>query len=180
MITKATSLNNNFIFTKASLIDLDQIMVLIENAKVFQRSMNNYQWDDKYPLESHIREDIENEIAYVLKQEDKVLGYIAMPIIYDEFQSTVRQRYINGLSLNRLVVDINANIKGLGSIMMQNALDYANSIDVWYVVGGTNRSNEGMKRLFTKFGFTNSKVVRITRIKQPVFYEYFKDIKLYK
>ena len=43
MITKAKSLNNNFIFTKASLIDLDQIMVLIENAKVFQRSMNNYQ-----------------------------------------------------------------------------------------------------------------------------------------
>lgn len=55
--------------------DLDQIMELFEQARIFMRENGNpNQWKNNHPPVSLIESDIEKEISYVCVEDDSVVG----------------------------------------------------------------------------------------------------------
>ena len=58
--------------------DLTQIMDIISDAKVFLKKSGSSQWQNGYPNEEVILNDIKKGNGYVLLVGDKVAGYAAV------------------------------------------------------------------------------------------------------
>jgi phosphoglycolate phosphatase-like HAD superfamily hydrolase len=58
--------------------DLVEIMSIIGDAKAFLKKSGSTQWQNGYPNEESILNDINNKNGYVLMVGDKVAGYAAV------------------------------------------------------------------------------------------------------
>lgn len=170
----------NIIFKKATLNDVDKIMEIIEASKIIQRSQNNYQWNEKYPVHEHIIEDINNDISYVLKNhDDEILATVALPVVNDEFYTKLKNKDIHFMMISRLAINTSHHKKGYGSFLMNEIQKVAEHKNVSYMKGSTNSNNIGMKRLFEKFKFRKTGFFQGTQ-ENGYYYWYEKDLNLYK
>ena len=71
------------IVAKADINDLESIIELVDSQKVYLRNNGIPQWQNGYPDEHTFKEDIELNILYVLKDEDKVTGIFALIYPYE-------------------------------------------------------------------------------------------------
>ncbi|MGN1407994.1 GNAT family N-acetyltransferase [Lactobacillus sp.] len=62
---------------QAALSDLDAIMVMIGDAKSLLKSQNSTQWQDGYPADADIEQDIKNENGWVLTVDGIPAAYLA-------------------------------------------------------------------------------------------------------
>ena len=65
-------------FRKASLKDLDQVMVIIDGAKEWMKVKWPGQWGDGYPTRELIEDDIKNGHSYLMEVDGKIVGTFAM------------------------------------------------------------------------------------------------------
>ena len=66
------------ILRKTTIDDISAVMEIIEQGKAYLKSNGIDQWQNGYPNESVIKEDIINEYGYVLEYEDKIVGTVAL------------------------------------------------------------------------------------------------------
>ncbi len=78
------------IITKGKISDINDIFVIIDQAKEFLKEQNINQWQDNYPNINTITEDIELDRLYVVKENDLVVGIFVVleyeptyDVIYD-------------------------------------------------------------------------------------------------
>jgi hypothetical protein len=72
----------NYKFYKASKKDIPLIWVLIQDAIALRKKDGSNQWQDGYPNEEVIKNDIKNGIGHVLLDGSKIIGYVA--ILYND------------------------------------------------------------------------------------------------
>ena len=65
-------------FRKITTEDLSQVMDVIEQGKAYLKSSGVDQWQNNYPNEEIIRDDIVNGYGYLLECEGKVVGTVAL------------------------------------------------------------------------------------------------------
>ena len=66
------------IIREARLTDMDEIMLVMDAAKgIMRQSGNMHQWGEGYPSEAVITADMERNGAFVIEDDDKVVGYFA-------------------------------------------------------------------------------------------------------
>ena len=63
---------------KAKISDIDEIMDIIKVAQEDFKNKGIDQWQNNYPNADIIKEDIENNNSYVLKEEGKIIGTTAL------------------------------------------------------------------------------------------------------
>src|SRR5690242_12909514 len=69
----------NTIFRKATSLEIPQIWVIIQGAIARRKADGSKQWQEGYPNERTIQDDIEKQVGYVLINEDeKIIGYAAV------------------------------------------------------------------------------------------------------
>ena len=77
---------------KAELSDLPQILTVYEYARKFMAETGNPgQWGSKFPLESRIREDIEEQQLYAVEKEQQICGVFAVIIGDDPTYQSIGQ-----------------------------------------------------------------------------------------
>lgn len=64
----------------AKLSDLADIMEIINSSKKFLKDSGSNQWQNGYPDEAVIKQDITNEDAWILKVDGQTAGYAAIII----------------------------------------------------------------------------------------------------
>lgn len=177
------TLNSNLLdlhLQLATYADIDVIMQLISDAIELMEANNNFQWNKDYPKKEHIITDLENERGYVLKDNDIILGYVAIVKVEDKFNSEIKHKEMFCLNTNRLVTNWKLQIKGIGSKIMSEIIEIALKDDsISCVKGTTNSENKIMQGLFAKFGFKKVGLIRMPEYKTPNFYTYEKDIRIY-
>lgn len=172
---------NSIIFTKSELKDINSIMSIIEDAKIFQRTQDNYQWDDKYPLHEHIIDDINNGFSYVLKDiNGEIIATVALPTGQDDFYSQLKKEPIKYMSISRLAINNKYLNKGYGKRIMREIEEKAFELNVSFIIGSTNIKNIGMNILFQKMGFLKTHFWESENTKNSYFYNYTKYLSLYK
>ncbi|MBB1079585.1 GNAT family N-acetyltransferase [Limosilactobacillus sp. STM2_1] len=75
---------------RATLSDLDEVMIIIEEARAQLKKNGNPQWQDGHPFTETIKNDIESGYSWVLLDGQKIVGTAALQLTpeqnYDEIE----------------------------------------------------------------------------------------------
>ncbi|MEO5776119.1 MAG: GNAT family N-acetyltransferase [Flavobacterium sp.] len=147
----------NYNFRKATVKDIPQIWEIIQQAIVRRKNDGSQQWQDGYPNESVIKEDIESGFGYVLTDEDSIVGYTAILINDEPAYDNLEGNWLTNsdfVVVHRLAVSDNYIGKGLAQKMMLSTEEVALKENIFSVKVDTNFDNIPMLKIFEKLGYT--------------------------
>ncbi len=150
---------------KAVLNDLNNIMIVIEDARKELKfnGLNQWNLDNGYPASSDILKDIENQILFVYEEYLTIKGIIAIiPEIdpnydLDDFWPTNNQ-YI---SIHRMAVRTDSLKQGIASKMFVFAEQYALKHNISEIRIDTHNLNIKMKKLIEKHNYQYVGVIKL-------------------
>lgn len=150
----------------ATLADLPRIWEMILQAKAQMYREGKQQWDESYPLEEHMRIDIEKQYAYVLQENGAVIAYAAVVFdgepAYDAIdgQWLSKQPYV---VVHRVAVADEAKRRGVAVRLMQEVEKLAFSKGLHSFKVDTNYDNFYMQKVLQKCGFTYCGIIHYPR-----------------
>ncbi len=137
----------------AKIDDLDEIINMYKDI-VDNMNKNNIDiWDDYYPF-MYFKDDIENESLYVYTENDNIIGAFALSNTASGIE------YINwtdnndkSIYINKIGVNVNYLRKGIGSKMLNSAIDICREKNVKYLRLFVVDINLPATNLYIKNGF---------------------------
>lgn len=144
-------------FRKAILKDIPQIWEIIQGAIERRKKDGSRQWQDGYPNENSIGQDIQNGVGYVLTDDDAILGYAAILLNDEPAYDDLKGNWLTNddfVVVHRLAISGSYLGQGLAQKMMLGAEELALQNNIYSVKVDTNFDNSGMLRIFEKLGYT--------------------------
>lgn len=160
----------NTIFRKAVREDMPQLMQIYEDAKSTLRQQGVPQWQDGYPNEQVIGQDIDLGRFYVLILEDHVIaGTVLSPEPDENYQNIDGAWLTDGPSIviHRIAVAKEYKGKNAASVLVKHAIAMAREYGCVSLRVDTHRNNRSMRRLLEKNSFRLCGVIRLASVKKP-------------
>ena len=166
---------------KLRLANMDDLPKL---KRVYERIIDNLNrnkihiWDDICPCE-FFREDIENNHLYIFVEYDDIVAAFAL------CESNSGEEYVNwsdkhskALYIDRFGVNVNYLRKGIGSVMLQEAIQIAKQKEAKYLRLFVVDVNKPAINLYVKNGFKRVEGIHEERIDDDlILHEYGFEIK---
>lgn len=137
---------------EAGLTDVGAIMLVMTAAKgIMRQSGNMQQWGEGYPSEEVIASDIEKKGAFVVVDDDKVVGYFAfLPSPDPTYQKIYDGEWLDDTQPYHVVHRIASypDVHGVFDSMMDFCFSHDRNIRI-----DTHRDNKIMQHLLVKHGF---------------------------
>ena len=136
--------------------DLSSIMKLIQQAKDFLKSNGVDQWQDGYPDESCIDNDIRSGNGYVLTEEDRIIGYACISFDGEEAYQSLKGQWLSiqpYAVIHRMTIDNTKKGKGLAKVMFRFAEDLCKQKNVHSIKIDTDQDNAIMRHILTRDGY---------------------------
>lgn len=136
---------------------MNDVMRLINQAKQYFKENNINQWQDGYPNEISISNDIDIHCSYILEDSGKILG-----TMYFYIGNDITYKYItNGKWLSdqpyavihRIVIDKEYKGNGLANIMLEYGIKKALENNIHSLRIDTHKDNKSMQRFLKKNKF---------------------------
>lgn len=158
-----------FKFRKSNFSDIEEILKIIEKAKIELKKLEIDQWQKGYPDRKAVENDVKRNISYVIEEIDenkretenkisrKVVGTIALSPEREESYSKIKGKWITDddyMVIHRLAVDSDVKNKGLGTKILEFSERVCIENKILSLKADTHENNEPMKRLLTKNGFS--------------------------
>lgn len=149
-------------FRKAVPADLPGMMTLVKQAQAFMAALGIDQWQDGYPEESLLAEDIRLGRIYVYDDDGAIASIAVMTDepepIYDELDGCwlTDGRY---LTIHRMALDDAHRHGGLAGKIIDHAVEMARSLHLGSIRADTHRGNKAMRRFLEKNGFVECGLV---------------------
>ena len=136
------------IIREARLTDMDEIMLVMDAAKeIMRQSGNMHQWGEGYPSEAVITADMERNGAFVIEDDDKVVGYFAFLQSPEPTYAKIYEgKWIDDVQ-HRIASYPDAH--GIFSSIMDFCFSHDRNIRI-----DTHRDNKIMQHNILKHGFT--------------------------
>lgn len=145
------------IFRHTQIEELDNVMVIIEEARKYFKVNGIPQWQNGTPNKETITKDIEAKVSYVLVDEDEIVGTCAVMFEEEPTYAKIEQgRWLNEYDyavIHRLAVKQSYKGHGYGSNLLEGAAALAKKMDVDNLRIDTHRLNTSMQRLIAKNNF---------------------------
>ena len=137
--------------------DLPQIMAIIAQAQAYLAAQGIDQWQDGYPDEAIVREDIRLGRGYVLEEDGRVLGIATVDfggeptydIIYDGTWTT-KEPYA---CIHRVALDAGTRGTGAADEIMRRAEEIVRGRGVCGIRIDTHRENVVMQGMLKRNGY---------------------------
>lgn len=147
----------NVSLRKAVLDEVDAIWEILEQAILKRKEEGSDQWQDGYPNIDVIKNDLLNDSAYVVVQDDsKVIAYVAISDKGESAYENLDGEWLTNdkyVVIHRVAVSQENKIKGLGTWIMLEAEKVAISKNITSIKVDTNYDNTGMLRVFEKLDY---------------------------
>ncbi len=145
-------------FRKTRPEDVPGIMRIIAQAQAYMKAEGIDQWQNGYPNEAAFLEDMERDYSYVMEENGKVIGTMAVIFdgeptydhIYDGAWKTADEPYG---AIHRVAVDADCKGKGIAGAMLAEAEKLCRERGVRSMKNDTHRDNQSMRRMVIKNGF---------------------------
>lgn len=146
-----------FILRKAALSEVPQIWNILQDAIEQRRQDGSTQWQDGYPNELTIQNDIKNGYAYVLTENESILCYAA--IIFDKepaYEEIQGKWLTNGdyAVVHRVAASKLAKGKGIATTLFKNIEDICLTNNIYSIKVDTNFDNIPMLKILDKLNYT--------------------------
>ena len=145
--------------------DIKTILSIVRSAQLSLSELGIDQWQDGYPSEDIITEDVSNGIGYVACAEDgNVVGYEAVVLTGEEAYTQIADEMWhtsnNYVVVHRLCVDGTLRRKGVAIELMAFAGDFALQHGISDFRIDTHEGNVRMLSLLKKLGFEHVGIIR--------------------
>lgn len=136
--------------------NLDDIMKLIHQAQNYFKNANIDQWQDGYPNNETIRDDILQNNSYILIENNQVIA-----TMYLSFENEPTYSHIDGQWLtdypyaviHRIVVDENQKGKNIAGKLLKFATQKCKEKNIYSIRIDTHNDNHSMQKFLYKNGF---------------------------
>lgn len=137
--------------------DLKNIMQIIDEAKVFLKNNNVDQWQNGYPNEEVILNDIKNDSSYVLEDSDEIIGTTALSFDGEETYNNIYEgKWLsNGkyAVIHRIATSNSGDRKGIGTEIIKKSEEICLLKGVKSIKIDTHEDNLTMQKLLEKNNF---------------------------
>lgn len=155
------------IVVKATIDDIDDILLIICDAKEFLRQQGSVQWQDSdgYPNRSTFETDIEKDQLYVIKVNNRACAVCAITTEFDESYKVVHDGQweigvdVPYMSIHRIAVKKEYMGQKLAYRLVEYAKELAKERSFKSVKADTMVGNKSMRGLLEKCGFNNRGII---------------------
>lgn len=142
---------------KATKDDASFIWKLLQDGINKRKEEGSTQWQDGYPNELIVKEDINSGFAYVvLNEEEKIVAYFSLMFDIEPAYEAIEGKWLSNIPyavIHRLVTNQREKIKGLAEFILIYIESLVQQNDVYSIKVDTNFDNAPMLYLFNKLGY---------------------------
>lgn len=162
-------------FKKAMESDINSIMNIIKQAQAYFKEQKIEQWQNNYPNEDIIKNDIKNNNSYVLLKDNIVVGTVA--VIFDgekTYEKIYNGKWISNnkyVTIHRMAVDYRYKGLGMSYIILNNIEKICLKNNIPSIRVDTHEKNIAMKKFLLKNGFKYCGTIYLEDKSQRVAFE---------
>lgn len=154
--------------------EINDVMVIINDAKAFMKLTGSKQWQGKYPNETVLRHDIETSTLYGCYDEDKLVGIIAIKQEFTKNYVDIEGKWSIPVSnddivLHRLCIKKEYRGKGVATKLMNFAIEQARVNHNYHLKTDTHPLNVAMQKTAEKAGFKKVGIVKSMLEEEDIF-----------
>lgn len=142
---------------KAEEADIDDIMLIVRQARNYLKKHRVDQWQGEYPTSGAFADDIKAGSCFAVTYGGAVAGFFCLSIQPDADQETITDGYWHGegtvCTLHRAAVAAEFRGTGMSGIMLQQAERLAAEMGAGSIRTDTHRKNKPMQKLLRQAGF---------------------------
>ncbi len=145
------------ILRKATTVEVPQIWEIIQYAIAQRKADGSQQWQDGYPNENSIRNDIDKGYAYVLEENNTILLYAAILFDKEPAYDSIEGKWLTEgdyMVLHRVAASPLAKGKGIATQFFQMVEEVCVKNNVFSIKVDTNFDNVPMLKIMDKLGYT--------------------------
>jgi GNAT superfamily N-acetyltransferase len=162
-------------FRKAVEPDLPGIMNIIRQAQAYMKKSGIDQWQNGYPNEETILDDINKGYSYVLAEGHSILGTVAVIFGIEKTYNRIYEgQWLNAGSyatVHRIAVSSEHKGSGLAGAIMKYIESICLSKDVHSIKVDTHEDNKSMQNCLHKNGFQYCGVIYLEDGSKRIAYE---------
>lgn len=144
-------------FRKSVEKDIDEIMKIINEAKLYFKENNINQWQDGYPNEEVILNDIKNKESFVIIENNKVAGTVAVSFRGEKTYNKIYEgKWLSNNDyavIHRIAISNEFKGLGIGSMIIEEAQKLAFERNINSIKIDTQKDNLSMQKLLIKNDF---------------------------
>lgn len=142
---------------KADLSEIPQIWNILQDAIEQRRLDGSTQWQDGYPNEVSIENDINNGYAYVLTENESILCYAAIIFDKEPAYETIEGKWLSNedyVVVHRVAVSKLAKGKGIATKLFESIEGLSLENNVYSIKVDTNFDNIPMLKILERLKYT--------------------------
>ena len=144
-------------FRKSTKTDVTRIMEIVKQAQEYFKSQGIDQWQNNYPNEEVINNDINNGESYVMLDEDNIIATTVISFRKEKsYENIIDGKWITNSDygvIHRIAVDNTHKGKGLSHKIIKYAEEVCKQNNVHSIKVDTHEENIPMQSLLKKNGF---------------------------
>lgn len=151
-------------FRNAEEKDIPRMMEMVNQSKSSMKARGIDQWQQGYPNEDVLREDLEKRISYVLEDDGLVVGMITVADGEEEAYKKIEGSWPNHepyISYHRVCVEESRKGQGLAGILFGEGEKLCRKWGFKNIRNDTHPDNASMQRAVEKFGFKRCGIIHI-------------------
>lgn len=144
-------------FRKSAIKDIDEIMKIINEAKLYFKENNINQWQDGYPDKDVILNDVKNEESFVVINDNKVIGTVVISFkgekTYNKIYEGTWLSNNDYAVIHRIAISNEFKGFGIGTMIIEEAQKLAFEKNIRSIKIDTQKDNTSMQKLLIKNNF---------------------------
>ena len=167
----------DFVYKKATLDQIDEIMIAVEDSRELLKEQGNGQWQDGYPNRDSFVEDIKNGRLFAIFDDNDpeiLVGVCAITYSEEDYNHLYEGKWLTDLPyvvMHRVALKKEYRNKGYGKRLFEIFIDVAQKEGFHSLRIDTHEFNSIMRHIIEKFGFVYCGKAILTPNKDRVVYE---------
>ncbi|WP_299108995.1 GNAT family N-acetyltransferase [uncultured Tenacibaculum sp.] len=147
--------------------DLQRLMEIFHYAQRFLASLNIDQWQDGYPNEAQILNDIQNNESYVVENnEDEIIATYMLTTSNEPTYNEIDGNWITSTDaiygvVHRIAVGENCTQKGMGTTLISYCEEQLKQQNIASMRIDTHPDNLGMQHILKKLKYTYCGIIKV-------------------
>lgn len=150
-------METNLFFRRATIEDINELLIIAENAREFIKTQGFNQWQSGYPEKHILINDIENNNLYVATLDERILGFAAavegVDLDYVNIYEGTWLSNENYIAIHRVAIDSLSRGQNIASFLFKNIERIAKVRKINSLRIDTHPKNFPMNSFLKKQGF---------------------------
>ncbi|GFI60083.1 hypothetical protein IMSAG044_00976 [Lactobacillaceae bacterium] len=157
---------------RAQLQDLPAIMKIIDDAKELLKKNGSPQWQNGYPNQETLTQDIAMQTNWVLINDNKVAATATLQLTPEPTYRNITQGQWQQpdepyATIHRVAISSNYRGQGLSKLLFSNLLTVGQMQGIKNFRVDTHRSNKAMQHIAENFNFKKQGIIKVNDQNDP-------------